>query len=188
MSQQCGAFCLINERSICAGNHQIRLAAKLGENFLDRRPSLALLSEICPAGDFLDLNETIAAQQNGAGAFAEDHSSRRPLEWFDRRLGPQETPPPVSIAEEPIGFFRAHHQTVIERFAQHQVLRHLQRQDPDSPIADQRVARAVYPKNRGQVAGGSVENRFGKKQRARSLGAGLNDVVIELLCVNDATV
>src|SRR5205809_5855715 len=97
------------------------------------------------------------------------------LEW---RCGTEQAPLPISIGGEPISCFGGDNEAVIEGVAGHQVFGHLQGEDSDGAIADEGVARAGDSEDGGEMAGGRVEDGFGKEDGACSLRAGFDDLVI----------
>ncbi len=85
VSQHGGVFSRINESSVRARDDQINLAfTKLRENFRQRVARLALFAEICSGRDLFKANGTAAAEQDRARSLAQDRSSWRLLEGFDR--------------------------------------------------------------------------------------------------------
>src|SRR5204863_2673984 len=131
---------------------------------------------------------TVSCEQDRPGAFAENHSARRFLEGPDWRRGTEQAPFAVSVAGKPISFFGGDNEAVVEAIAKHEIVRHFESEQSDRAVADEGVARAGDAEDGGEMAGGRVENGFGKEERARSLGAGFDDVVIEAFRVDHAAI
>ena len=70
-----------------------------------------------PAGiNRVDLHRTFTREQHCAGSFAQNHAAWRLVERFNRRLFFEKAPSVIGIAQQPVRFFRAYHETKIQRF------------------------------------------------------------------------
>src|ERR1700730_199149 len=94
--------------------------------------------------------------------FAQDHSGLLLTEWLDRRRQTKQPPSPVSVAQEPIDFFRPNDQTIIECLIRHQVFGHFYRCEPNLSLSHQRVSGASNTENRREMASRRIEDGFGK--------------------------
>ena len=70
------------------------------------------------------------------------------MKRLNRRFAFEKPPFAISIAKQPVRFFRAHHETTIERFIVEEIARHLDCEHTHRAISDKGVARALNPENR----------------------------------------
>jgi hypothetical protein len=165
-------FGFVDERAIGAGGDEVGWScAELGKDLFDVGGRFALFPEIRSSRDFVDLNAPGPAQQDGAGAFADDHAARRLLKRLDGRGGAKKPPFMVGVAKQPVGFLGPDDEAVLERVTGHQVFRHLKRESANGAVADEGVTGAVNAENSREMARRRVEDGLWKEQRAGGLRA-----------------
>ena len=185
-----GPLRFVDERPIRARDHHVGFSAsaQLATDRIELPEDLPLPGKISSRMNPLERHRSLAREHDRARSFAHDHASRSRREGLDRRRRPQQAPFPIRVAEQPVRFLCANHQTAIQLWVRHQVFRHLQGENPDRAVADQSITRARDPEDRREVTGRRVKNRFRKKQRTRGRRARVHDVVIEAPGVNDPAV
>src|SRR5438094_9839681 len=109
-------FCLIDKRPIRARNNKIDFyLAEITQDALQNFFRFASSPKIAARMRAFDRDESVACENDRSCAFAQNHSAVLFAERFNRRLRTQQTPPPVSIASQPVDFFGAYNETVVQR-------------------------------------------------------------------------
>src|SRR5436309_7256622 len=109
-------FGLIDKRPIRARNNKIDFyLAEITQDALQNFFRFGSSPKMPARMRAFDRDESIARENDRSCAFAQNHSAVLLAEGLNRRRHTQQTPPPVSIAYQPVDFFGAYNKTIVQR-------------------------------------------------------------------------